>query len=331
MRAICCTAYGGPEVLELKEVARPSPRKGQFLVRVRAATVTLGDCEVRGFRLPGWIWLPARLAIGIIRPRQPVLGMEIAGEVVQLGEGTTRFAIGDRVFGSTAFGMGAYADYTVVSSTAAVTTIPPTVSFAEAAGIPTGGLNGLHFVRKSDPKPGERVLINGAGGSIGTFALQLAKQAGAVVTGVDRSDKHAMLAELGADHVIDFQATNFWEQGERYDVVIDVVGTSPFRETVAIIADGGRYFLGNPRLGQVLGGMLENMRGRIKVMAQLAGEALEDLDFLKHRVAERSLKVVIDRLVPLEEVPQAHAYVESGAKKGVLVIEVSREEPSSQP
>lgn len=328
MRAVHCTRYGPPDVLKLREVAKPVPKAGEILVRVHAATVTLGDCEIRAFKMVSWVWLPARLAIGLTKPRQPVLGMEVAGEVVALGEDVTRFKVGDRVFGPTGFGMGAYADYTLLPQTASVTSIPPGVTYAEAAGIPTGGLNGLHFVRKCAPREGEKVLINGAGGSIGMFATQIAKARGAQVTVVDRASKHQMLRELGADYVIDYEATDFWSTGARYDVIIDVVGLSPFGPSVAALNDGGRYFLGNPHTRQVLRALIENRRGRAKVLFQLAGEPVDDLDWLKQEVADGTLKVIVDRTFPLGDIAAAHRYVESGAKTGIVVIDVSGEADS---
>jgi NADPH:quinone reductase-like Zn-dependent oxidoreductase len=328
MRAVYCTRYGPPEVLELRQVPRLEPKPGEVLIRVHAAGVTLGDCEVRAFKMVSWVWLPARLMIGITRPRRPVLGMEVAGTVEAVGEGVTRFKAGDRVFGPTGFGMGAYADYVLVPEMGSLTLIPPELSYAEAAGIPTGGLNGLHFVRQCAPRPGERVLINGAGGSIGMFACQLAKAAGAEVTAVDSAAKHDMLRELGADHVIDYKTTDFWRSGERYDVIIDVVGLSPFGPSVAALNDGGRYFLGNPHTRQMLKALVENRRGRVSVLFKLAGEPVEDLDTLKQQIAEGTLKVKIDRSFPLESVVDAHRYVESGAKQGIVILDVSGEAAS---
>lgn len=328
MRAVHCTRYGPPEVLELRDVPKPEAKPGQVLVRVHAAGVTLGDCEVRAFKMVSWVWVPARIAIGITKPRNPVLGMEVAGVVEAAGEGVTRFTVGDRVFGPTGFGMGAYADYALVPEAGSLTLIPPQLSYAEAAGIPTGGLNGLHFVRQCAPKPGEKLLINGAGGSIGMFATQLAKARGAEVIAVDRASKHQMLRDLGADHVIDYQSTDFWRTGARYDVIIDVVGLSPFGSSVAALDDGGRYFLGNPHTRQMLRGLVENRRGRVKVLFQLAGEPVEDLDFLKQQIADGELKVVVDRTFSLEDATDAHRYVESGAKTGIVVLDVSGEASS---
>ncbi|GHA20674.1 alcohol dehydrogenase [Devosia pacifica] len=320
-----CTSYGPPEVLELREVDKPTPRAGDVVLRVHAATVTLGDCEVRAFKLADWIWLPARLAFGILKPRQPVLGMEIAGVIDSVGADVKRFKPGDRVFGSTGFSMGAYAEFARLPEAASLTAIPEGMSYAEAASIPTGGLNGLHFVRKCQLQPGETILINGAGGAIGMFAVQLAKAAGAQVVAVDKARKHAMLRSLGADHVIDYQAQDYWRGPGRYDAIIDIVGLGPFSQSVAVLNHGGRYVLGNPKTAQMLAAMMENRRKRIRAMFELAGDEVEDLDFLKHQIADGALRVVIDRSFSLEALPEAHRYVEDGDKTGACIIDVSGE------
>lgn len=323
MQAVVADRYGPPKVLRLTDVARPVPKPAQVLLKVRAATVTLGDCELRAFKMAGWIWVPLRLAMGVLRPRQPILGMELAGEVVATGDAVTRFSPGDRVFGSTSFSMGGYAQYKCLPETGAITRIPDGVSFAEAAGIPTGGLNGLHFVRQCNLKPGESVLINGAGGAIGTFAVQLAKRAGAVVAAVDRGDKLAMLSELGADDVIDYETTDFTRIGERWDAIIDVVGKAPFAASLDALKDNGRLFLGNPKFGQMMRGLWANRkRGGKRVLFQLAGESVEDLDELAGLVADGAVRVVIDRHFPLADLADAHAYVEAGNKQGVVVIDI---------
>ena len=323
MKAVVCDRYGPPEVLRLAEVAKPVPKDDEVLIKVHAATVTAGDCEVRAFKLPGWIWLPARVAFGITKPRQPILGAEVAGEVEARGAAVTNFVVGDRVFATTGFGLGAYAEYKCMRAGGAIVSIPPNVSYGEAAGIPTGGLNALHFVRKSAVKAGETVLINGAGGSIGTFAVQLAKRIGAEVTAVDRADKLEMLRSIGADHVIDYQREDFTSRGARYDVIIDVVGKSPFAASVAALTESGRYFLGNPRAGQMLRGLWTSRRGRKKVFFQLAGESRDDLAHLAELVSTGAIKVVIDRTFPLDQMVEAHRYVEAGYKKGVVVIAVA--------
>lgn len=326
MKAIVCEGYGSPEVLKLAEVAKPIPKESEVLIRVRAATVTAGDCELRAFRIAGWIWLPLRLAMGVRRPRQPILGLEIAGEVEAVGSAVDRFSAGDRVFGSTSLGMGAYAQYKCLPGSGAITGIPDGLSYAEAAGIPTGGLNGLHFMRKAEVKRGDRVLINGAGGSIGTFALQIAKQMGAEVTAVDRTDKLEMLRNLGADHVVDYTQEDFTKSGDSYDVIVDVVGKSPFSGSVAALAEHGRYVLGNPRLLPMLRGLWTSRTSSKKVLAAMAGESVDDLNHLAEQVAAGTLKVVIDRTYPLERTAEAHRYVDAGHKQGVVVIAVPQDD-----
>ncbi len=326
MKAIRCTRYGPPEVLEPGEMPRPEPKDTEVLIKLHATTVTAGDCELRAFRIAGWIWLPLRIAMGLTKPRNPILGTEAAGEIVGVGSAVTRFKPGDRVFGSSSFRMGTYAQYLCLSEKAAITTIPEGTSYAEAAGIPTGGLNGLHFVRHSRVAAGEHVLINGAAGAIGMFAVQLAKNAGAEVTGVDRSDKLDMLRALGADHVIAYDEEDFTRSGTRYDVIIDVAGTSPFGASVKALKENGRYFLGNPRFWQMMRAVWTSRRGSKKVLFALAGEAVDDLDTLKRMMADGILKVMIDRTMPLEEMVDAHRYVEVGNKKGVLSIAIPQED-----
>lgn len=324
MKAVLCERYGPPEVLRVAEVPKPAPASDEVLIKVRAASVTLGDCELRAFRFPAWIWLPLRLFMGVTRPRQPILGMEVAGVVEAIGGAVTKFAAGDAVFGSTSFAMGAYAEYKALKQSAPIVKIPPRLTYAQAAGIPTGGLNGLHFVRQAAVRPGERVLINGAGGSIGTFAVQIAKLHGAEVTAVDRGDKLDMLRGIGADHVIDYTAADFTRNGETYDVIIDVVGESHFGRSMRALSPNGRYVLGNPTGLSMIRGAFASRMGPRKVLFSMARESTIDLGYLADMVAAHTLTVVADRTYPLEGTPDAHRYVEAGNKKGIVVIDVDR-------
>ncbi|HEV7275188.1 MAG TPA: NAD(P)-dependent alcohol dehydrogenase [Devosiaceae bacterium] len=326
MRAVLCGRYGPPEVLECRRIAKPVPKDKEILIRVRAATVTAGDCELRGFKFPAWLWLPIRLAFGVTRPRQPVLGLEVSGDIVSVGSRVQKFSAGDRVFGSTSFRLGAHADYVCLPATAPLAKIPAGLDHAQAAGIPTGGLNGLHFVRKAGIRAGERVLVNGAGGSIGMFTVQLAKLAGAEVTGVDRGDKLAMLRAIGADYVIDYQRQDFAAQGERYDVIIDLVGTRSLDAEVGALTAQGRLFLGNPRLLQMLRGAWISRRNGKRVLSSMAGERVEDLEYIADLVAAGTIEVVIDRTYPLKQMVAAHHYVEAGHKKGVVGISFAQDD-----
>lgn len=325
MKAALCERYGPPEVLRIADIDKPAIKDNQVLIHVVNATVTLGDCECRSFKMANWIWIPARIAFGILKPRNPVLGMEVAGEIVETGKDVTRFKPGDRIFGSTSFSMGAYAQFKALGENAPIIPIPEGVSYAEAAGIPTGGLNGLHFVRHAGINAGETVLINGAGGSIGSFALQFAKRVGAEVTAVDRGDKLDMLRNLGADDVIDYKSQDFTALGRQWDVIIDVVGVAPFKGAMNSLTDTGRFFLGNPKFTQMMQGLFASKKDGKRVLFKLAGESRDDLTEIAALVASGDIKVPIDRHFPLEEIAAAHRYVEAGDKKGIVVIDMPQE------
>lgn len=323
MKAVIWDRYGPPEVLRLGEMPKPEPKSDEVLIKVHAATVTLGDCELRAMKLAPWATPLVRLAFGVFRPRKPVPGGEAAGEVVAVGADVTRFTVGDRVFGVTGFSLGSYAQFKTAKEKSGMTIIPDRLDYADVAGIPTGGFNGLHFVRRAGLNAGEQVLINGAGGSIGTFALQVAKQSGAEVTAVDRGDKLEMLSGLGAEHVIDYQAGDVLASGKTYDVIIDVVGVFGFDEALGALNPGGRYVMGNPQFIQMLRAAWHNRRGGDKkVLFDLAGEPVEDLDLLAGQIASGELKMIVDRHFPMDEIVAAHRYVEAGNKKGIVIIDI---------
>jgi NADPH:quinone reductase-like Zn-dependent oxidoreductase len=324
MKAIICTAYGPPDVLKLTDVEKPVPADDEVLIRIAATTVTAGDCEIRGFNVPLWLWLPMRLFMGISRPRK-ILGQELAGEVEAMGKDVTRFRVGDRVFATTGITLGAYAEYICLPAEpgeGGLAAIPAGMTFEQAAAIPVGGLEALHFIRLGDIQPGEKVLINGAGGSIGTIAVQLAKRAGAEVTAVDSAEKFDMLRALGADHVVDYTGEDFTQSGQTYDVILDVVGKSPFSRSLSSLNPNGRYLLANPKLLQMIRGLLISATGDKKVIFGSASHSSEDLIHLGGLVETGKLKVVVDRRYPLEGMAEAHRYVETGRKKGNVVITV---------
>jgi len=325
MQAVVWTNYGPPGVLQLQEVEKPAPRDDEVLIRVHAATVTAGDCEARAFAFPPLFWLPLRLYMGATRPRIKVLGQELAGEVEATGAAVTRFKPGDKVLAATLMRFGAYAEYACLPETYVVRK-PAAMTYEEAATIPTGGVNALHFLRKADVQPGERVLINGAGGSIGTYAVQIAKALGAEVTCVDSAGKLDMLRSLGADHVIDYTREDFTASGETYDAIIDVVGKSPFSRSVRSLRPNGRYVLGILSLAGVARGLWTSITTDKQVVSEPAGYRPEDYAFLSELIEAGEVRAVIDRRFPLEQVPQAHAYVEQGHKAGNVVISVSKGE-----
>ncbi|MDH3374734.1 MAG: NAD(P)-dependent alcohol dehydrogenase [Gammaproteobacteria bacterium] len=324
MRAIIWPKYGPPDVLQLKVVETPTPKGDEVLIKVVAATVFAGDCEMRRFDFPMSFWLPLRLMFGLRKPKRKVqiLGQELAGEIEAVGKDVTQFKKGDQVF-APAEKFGAYADYICLPATDAIARKPANMSYEEAATVPVGGLNALHFVRKGNVQTGDEVLINGAAGSIGTFAVQIAKIAGAEVTAVDSSRKLDMLRSIGADEVIDYTQEDFTRNGKTYDVIIDVVGKSSYSRSVTSLNENGRYVLGNPRFSGLFKGLWTSLTSSKKVIAALTGYKAEDLVCLKDLIEAGKMKTVIDRRYPLEDIVEAHRYVETGQKTGHVVITVA--------
>lgn len=328
MKAIVWTKYGGPDALALREVEKPAPKDNEVLIRVHATTVTAGDCEMRSLKFAPWLSVPLRLYNGLSKPgRITILGQELAGEVEAVGKEVKRFREDDRVFGATGFSLGAYAEYICLpeeSEDSVLVTKPANMGFEEAAAVPTGGLEALHFLRKANLQQGEKVLINGAGGSIGTFGIQLAKHWGGEVTGVDSGGKLEMMRSIGADEVIDYTQEDFTKRGERYDVIFDVIGKSPYAGSIRSLKENGRYLIANPRMSLMVRGRLTSMRSSKKVIFELAKRKREDLITLSQLIEAGKIKVVIDRRYPLEETAEAHRYVEEGRKRGNVVISVVR-------
>jgi 2-desacetyl-2-hydroxyethyl bacteriochlorophyllide A dehydrogenase len=326
VEAVIWPKYGPPDVLQLKEVETPTPKDDEVLIRIVAATVFAGDCEMRAFDFPASFWLPLRLMFGLTKPRKRVQipGQELAGEIVAVGKDITHFRKGDRVFAPTEK-FGACAEYVCLGGKNAMAMKPSNMSFEEAATVPVGGLNALHFVRKGNIRKGETVLINGAAGSIGTFAVQIAKIFGAEVTAVDGTRKLDMLRTIGADAVIDYTQQDFTKNGETYDVIIDVVGKSPYSRSVRSLKKNGRYILGNPRFSGFFKGLWTSMTSSKRVIAALTAYRTEDLVFLKELIEAGKMKTVIDRRFSLEQTADAHRYVETGQKSGHVVINVAQE------
>ena len=331
MKAIVCTAYGGPDVLKLEEVEKPRPKDGEVLVRIRATTASRADCEIRRFEFPAWIWLPLRLAFGVVRPRVRILGQEFAGEVEALGDGATSFARGDRVYGTTGIGLGAYAEYVCVGGRRAgsvVAPMPATMSYAEAAAVPYGATEAFRFLRKGGIGAGQRVLIIGAGGSFGTYAVQLAKHAGAEVVAVDSAGKLEMLREIGADQVIHYTERDFTDGAGDFDIVFDVVGRAPFGRVVRLLRPRGRYVVANPHTPQFIRGLWTSLTSDKKMIFSSGTATDEHLRAVTELVEAGELRPVIDRQYPLERMAEAHRYADTDQKQGNIVIVVGREQGS---
>ncbi len=326
MKVIIWTAYGPPEVLQLQELEKPIPKENEVLIRIHATTVTAGDCEMRSLKMPLMLGIPMRLYAGPRKPtRIKIIGQEFAGEIEAVGKEVKLFKQGDQVFGSTGFGTGAYAEYICLPETpqemdGPLALKPVNMTYEEAATVPTGGLEALHFLRKGNIQRGESVLINGAGGSIGTYGIQLAKYYGAEVTGVDSTEKLDMLRSIGADQVIDYTQEDFTKNGQTYDVIFDVVGKSPYSDSVRSLKGNGRYLLANPGISQMVRAGWTSKSSSKKVIVGAASHKIEDLLTLKELIEVGVLKSIIDRRYPLEQTAKAHRYVETGRKKGNVVI-----------
>jgi 2-desacetyl-2-hydroxyethyl bacteriochlorophyllide A dehydrogenase len=319
MKAIVYTHYGPPDVLKLEEVEKPTPQDNEVLVKVHATSVNAGDWHL----LRGKPFLMRLMGFGLLKPKNKILGSDIAGRVEAVGRNVKQFQTGDEVFGNTVeYGFGGFAEYVSVPENALVLK-PTKISFEEAAAVPQAALVALQGLRdKGQIQSGQKVLIHGAGGGIGTFAVQLAKSFGAEVTGVDSTEKLDMLRSIGADQVIDYTQEDFTKSGETYDVIFDVVGKTSFSGSVRSLKQNGRYLLANAGLSQMVRGLWTSMISSKKVIFGAASEKTEDLIFLKELIEAGKIKSVIDRRYPLEQIAEAHRYVDTGHKKGNVVITV---------
>jgi len=327
MKAIVWTKYGPPEVLQLKEVEKPTPKNNEVLIRIAATTVTAGDCELRSLKFPILLNLLMRLWRGLIKPRENTIpGTELAGEIEAVGANVKKFKPGDQVFGAAGMNFGANAEYICLPEEpgemeGGVAIKPNNMTYEEAATVSFGGRDALHFLRKGNLQPGQKILINGAGGSIGTFAVQLAKYFGAEVTAVDSTEKLDMLSSIGADQVIDYTREDFTKSGETYDVIFDVIGVISFSRSDKVLKQNGIYLLANPA-SQMVRGLWTRMTSNKKVIMETANGTIEDLIFLREFIEAGKIKTVIDKCYPLEQIAEAHRYVETGHKKGNVVITV---------
>lgn len=323
MKAICYSRYGPPDVLHVEEVADPVPGPGDVLIRVRAAEATKADCELRSFRFAvQWFWLPLRLGFGILRPRRRILGGYFSGEIAALGRDVTGWSVGEAVFGTTGLRLGAYAEWLVAPAQSVIVPKPGNMTAVEAAAVPLGGLNALHFMRLAAIAPGEAVLVNGAGGSIGAHAVQIAKSMGAVVTGVDHGRKAALVRGFGADRFVDYTQEDFTSIGQRFDVVFDMVPGSDYGACVRILRPGGRYLSGNPRISTMLRSVFTTRFTDKTARVAFAAESRDELAALKTMIEAGAIRSIVDRVYPMEQAAEAHRLVESEGRLGAVVIEI---------
>ncbi len=323
MKAMVYTEYGPPNVLQLKEVEKPTPKDNEVLIKIYATTVTSGDLNLRGSKAPAGFWLPLRIASGLRRPRNTILGTELAGEVEAIGKDVKLFKEGDRVFGIDGGGFGAYAEYICRPEEGVLAIEPANMTYEEAAAVPFGAHTALFFLRdKGAIQGGQKVLINGASGGVGTYAVQLAKYFGAEVTGVCSTTNLELVKSLGADKVIDYTKEDFTKNGEAYDIILDTVGNVSFSRCKNSLKQQGRLLLVAAGLPQFVQMLWTSMIGSKKVIGAQAPERTEDLIFLKNLVEAGKIKPAIDRRYPLEQTAEAHEYAEKGHKKGNVVITV---------
>jgi len=324
MKAITYTNYGSPDVLQLKEVEKPVAKDDEVLIRVQAAEATKADVEMRSFKFAvKWFWLPLRIAFGLRKPKRQILGGYFSGEVESLGKDVTRFSVGDEVFGAAALRLGAYGEYVALPASYAIVAKPTNMSFAEAAAVPLGGLNALHFMRLAEIQPGDTVLINGAGGSIGAHAVQIAKLMGAEVTVVDSTIKEKMLKRIGADHFIDYTQENFAVMGRTYDVIFDMVAGSSYTACIRVLNPGGRYLSGNPRLSVMIRSIFTTRFTDKTARFAFAGETKANLLTLKGMIEDGRIESIVDRVYPMEKASDAHRRVETEQRIGAVVIAIA--------
>ena len=323
MKAVVYHKYGPPDVLQLEDVEKPTPKDNEILIKVHATTVTVADTRSRSFTVPPSFWLPARISLGLRKPRKAILGMELAGEIESVGKEVKQFKKDDQVFAATLIGFGAYAEYKCLPEEAAISIKPSNVTYEEAAALPIGARTALHYLKKANIQPGQKVLVYGASGSVGTYAVQLARYFRAEVTGVCSTANVELVRSLGANRVIDYTVEDYSRNGETYDVIFEAVDKSSFSACMRALKEDGIYL--NVTIPLPTMQMLwTKITSHKKIMlGENPPERAEDLIFLKELVEAGKLKPVIDRCYPREQIVEAHRYVDKGHKKGNVVITVN--------
>ncbi|MAT38533.1 MAG: NAD(P)-dependent alcohol dehydrogenase [Ectothiorhodospiraceae bacterium] len=321
MRAAVWTGYGGPEVVEVRKVDVPEPRDREILVRVRAAGVSAGDTEIRSLKIPLGLGLPMRFYAGLIKPKRiSILGSELSGDVEAVGKDVTQFVPGDAVIASTSTNFGGHAEYICLPEAGVIAKKPENIGYREAAVVPMGGINALHFMELAKIEPGQHVMIYGGSGSIGSFAIQLAVKYGATVHAVGGPGSLDILRSIGASEVYDYTKHDFTANGVIYDVIFDAVGKLPFSKAMKALKEDGTFLDANPTWGKIFRGKAVSVFSNKKVLYNLADESPDELRRLCSFIEEGTVTPVIDRTYTLEEIQEAHRYVEQRQKIGNVVI-----------
>lgn len=320
MKAAICTQYGSPDVLQLKNVEKPIPKRDEVLIKVYVATVTSGDCRVRALNVPLGFNFIMRSVLGFSKPRQPILGSELAGVVEAIGKDVSKFKVGDAVFAFSDMAMGCYAEFKCISQNSAIALKPSNLSFEESAALSFGGTTTLSFLRRAKIQLNDKVLVIGASGCVGTAAVQLAKYFGAVVTGVCSTANIPLVKSLGAWDVIDYTREDFGVNNEQYDIIIDAVGGAPFERYEASLKDGGRVLMLVAGLPDMLYAPWIAMTSNKKLIAGPVAFSADDIRFLAELAQAGKLISVIDKRFPFEQIVEAHRYVDTGRKKGNVVL-----------
>jgi NADPH:quinone reductase-like Zn-dependent oxidoreductase len=322
MKAIVYEKYGEPDVLQLRDVKTPIPKDNEVRIKIYSTTVTSGDCRVRALNVPAGFGLIMRLVFGWSTPKQSILGTELAGVIEAIGKNVTKFKIGDAVFAFTDFAMGCHAEYKCMLEDALIQPKPANLGFDEAAALSFGGTTARDFFRRAKLTKGERVLINGASGAVGLAAVQLAKHAGAHVTGMCGTANVDLVKSVGADQVINYNMTDFTKTGETYDVIMDNVGNAPFSRSGASLKTDGRLLMVIADLLDILLVPWVAMTSRKKIIAGPVASSKDDLYFLARLAATGQYKSIIDRRYPFDQIVSAHRYVDTGRKRGNVVVNV---------
>jgi NADPH:quinone reductase-like Zn-dependent oxidoreductase len=322
VKAIVYNRYGPPEVLHLAEVAKPVPRDDEVLIRVHASTVSAPDFRCRSFTVPLSFWIPARLFLGVVRPKLPILGAELSGEIVETGKDVTSFKQGDQIFAATIGRFGGYAEYACLPETGVIALKPANMTYEQAAAVPIGARAALHFLKKANIKSGQKVLVYGASGSVGTFAVQLAKYYGAEVTAVCSGSNLELVKSLGADKAIDYREEDFAAQGAIYDVIFVAVDKGSFTDCMKALKPEGIYLNATTPVRTPRMRWAALTGDKTIVTGEHPSESADDLVFLRGVIEQGMLRSAIDRTYPLEQIVEAHRYVDLGHKKGNVVVTV---------